>query len=143
MTNRTVVLFAALALGSLALPGDASLRETVIEDDLSVVRRAVQETPKAEADRDEPPAVRKGGKPQWLRVRVTERHGKRVRVNLPLSLVRVVGDWPIDFGCGGGRYDDSPRRCKLKISEVLEALDAGQTLVEVDDDGTKVRIWIE
>jgi hypothetical protein len=134
MTKRSVVLFAALALAP-------SVRASG-EDDLSVVRRAVQETPRTDADRDEPPAVRKGGKPMWLRVRVAERGGKRVRVNLPLSLVRAVGDWPIDFGCGG-RYGDSPRRCKLKIGDVLEALDAGQSIVEVDDDGTKVRIWIE
>lgn len=141
MTKRSVVLFGALALGSASLLGDPSLHASG-EDDLAVVKRAVQETPRAEADRDESPAIRKGGKPQWLRVRIAERNGKRVRVNLPLSLVRAVSDWPIDFGCGS-RYDDSPRRCKLKIGEVLEALDAGQSLVEVDDDGTKVRIWIE
>src|SRR5262245_62257991 len=124
MTKRSLAVFGVLALGSITLLGDRGVRASALDDDLTVVKRATQETPRAEIDRDEPPAARKGQKPQWLRVRISERNGKRVRVNLPLSLVRAVGDWPIDFGCGS-RYDDTPRRCKLRINEVLQALDAG------------------
>lgn len=137
--KRKAVLAFGLVLWAGLLVGDQSAGAG--EDDLTVVKRAVaQAAPTPQALPDDRPVARSGSKPQWLRVRVTERSGKRVRVNLPLALVRAVGDWPIDFGCG---WEGERRRCKLRISEVLEALDAGQSLVEVDDEGTTVRIWVE
>jgi hypothetical protein len=136
-----LVLWAGLLVGD-----PATSRAQDLQDDLSVVKRAVAQAaatpaPTPPALQEDRPAPRtSGSKPQWLRVRVTERGGKRVRINLPLTLVRAVGDWPIDFGCGSWER----RRCKLRVSEVLDALDAGQSLVEVDDDdGTTVRVWIE
>lgn len=140
--KRTNVLACGLLIVAALVAGDRGVRAEGSEDDLTVVKRAVQQgiatTPQALPD--ERPTLRPGAKPLWLRVRVTERNGKRVRVNLPLALVRAVGDWPIDFGCG---WDGERRRCKLRISQVLEALDAGQSLVEVDDEGATVRIWVE
>jgi len=140
--KRTTVLALGVLLWAGLLVGDQAARAGGNEDDLTVVKRAVAQAsmPTAQARADDRPAARTGAKPQWLRVRITERGGKRVRVNLPLAVVRAVGDWPIDFGCG---WDGERRRCKLRLSEVLEALDAGQSLVEVDDDGTTVRIWVE
>ena len=141
MKKTTVLAFGFVALCALLLVGDQRVRAGVNDDDLTVVKRAVEQgSPAPQALQDEKPAPRSGAKPQWLRVRVTERNGKKVRVNLPLALVRAIGDWPLDFGCG---FDGERRRCKIRLSEVLEALDAGQNLVEVDDDGTTVRIWVE
>ena len=142
MKKTTVLAFGAIALAALLPVGDQSARAGVIDDDLTVVKRAVEQaaTPTPQAAPEEKAAPRSGAKPQWLRVRVTERNGKKVRVNLPLALVRAVSDWPLDFGCG---WDGERRRCKIRLSEVLDALDAGQSLVEVDDDGTTVRIWVE
>lgn len=142
MKKTTVLAFGAVALGALLLVGDQNVRAGVVDDDLTVVKRAVGQaaTPTPQAAPEEKAAPQSGAKPQWLRVRVTERNGKKVRVNLPLALVRAVGDWPLDFGCG---WDGERRRCKIRLSEVLEALDAGQSLVEVDDEGTTVRIWVE
>lgn len=142
MKRSKVLTLAVAVLGAGVLAGDQGARAGMLDDDLTVVKRAVAQeaTPTPQALQDEKPAPRSGAKPQWLRVRVTERSGKRVRVNLPLALVRAVGDWPIDFGCG---RDGERRRCKIRLSEVLDALDAGQSLVEVDDDGTTVRIWVE
>jgi hypothetical protein len=142
MNRKTVAVLAVLLCAGM-LVGDQAVRAGVSEDDLTVVKRAVAQattpTPQLPPD-DRPAPARSGGKPQWLRVRISERGGKRVRVNLPLAVVRALGDWPIDFGCG---WEGERRRCKLRLSEVLEALDAGQSLVEVDDDGTTVRIWVE
>ena len=62
-------------------------------------------------------------------------------VNLPLALVRAFGDTPFDWRCGG---DEHPaRRCSIKVADVLEALEAGQELVEVDDENSIVKIWVE
>jgi hypothetical protein len=142
MKRASLAAVAAVALGAGVLVGDRSVRAGVIEDDLAVVKRAVaQATPATpQAEPDEKPPLRAGAKPVWLRVRVTERGGKRVRMNVPLALVRALGDWPIDLGCD--RHGE--RRCTLRVGDVLKALDAGQSLVEVDDDdGTRVRIWVE
>ena len=136
------------------------------EDDLAVVKRAVArnearqevrpappaEAPAArerdaEADRDRPEARRPrrtGAEPQWLKVRVTEKGSKRARVtiNLPLALVRAVGDdFPLDFG--DRRWPMRDRERVVRLGEVLAMLDAGQPLVEIDDDEAFVKVWVE
>jgi hypothetical protein len=143
-----VTMGVAMAAG----PGGAQ------EDDLAVVKRAVtgekvaQVAPDAPPPRsvtgDEParaarPARGAGKEPTWLKVRVTEKgsNRKKVTVNLPLALVRAVGNgWPrIDFACGEERH----ARCEVRISEMLAALEAGQDLVEIDDEDQMVRVWVE
>jgi hypothetical protein len=105
------------------------------DDDLTVVRRAVQNRVTAA-----PVGVRGGAR--WFRVRIEERDGGKVRVNLPLPFVRALGGqadtWPGGFRCAraGGP-------CRLRPSEVLGALDAGQELVRIDDEEASVRIWID
>jgi hypothetical protein len=140
-----LVLWAGLLVGD-----QAAIRAGEPDDDLAVVKRAVAQTtttpvpPPSALQDDERPRARSGAKPQWLRVRVTENNGKRVRINVPLQLVRAVGDWPIDLCRDWDRWERDRQRCKLRLSDVLDALDAGQSLVEVDEEGgAKVRIWIE
>jgi hypothetical protein len=139
---------AALALlAALGAPAGADRAD----DDLQAVRRAVaasagtQARPPAEepqVTRDEArPAPRKG-EPQWFRVRIVERAGRRakVQVNLPLALVRSFGDdWPL----GIDRRGDHEHRHGPTLGEVLRALDSGQSLVEIEDDETTVRVWVE
>ena len=130
----------ALVLGAGLAGGD---------EDLAVVKRAV-----AVARSSQAPAPRKDGKPepQWLRVRVLERDAKgethkRVSVNLPLALVRVIDDVPIDLchhaHARKGETGQVERRCELKVADVLAALEAGQELVEVEADDATVKVWVE
>ena len=129
------------------------------EDDLAVVKRAVSAQSAVAAPPDTPGGTRvegaepsreaarprrtSGKEPTWLKVRITEKgtSRKKVTVNLPLALVRAVGDdWPrIDFDCGDNRH----ARCGIKISEILATLEAGQELVEIDDEDQLVRVWVE
>ena len=138
-------LFAGLLLATFVAPAAADRAE----DDLQLVRKAVasstrvaQANPPAEAPpapAEAKPAPRKG-EPQWFRVRIVEKAGKRARVsiNLPLGIVRSLGDeWPIT-GHGVCRKDRCPT-----VGEVLRALDSGQSLVEIEDDETTVRVWVE
>ncbi len=122
---RTRMAIAALAV-SLAVPVGAA------DDDLTVVKRAVQ---------DQQGARSAGTRARWFRVRIEERDGGKVKVNLPLPFVRALGaktdSWP-GFRCGPGGGT-----CKRKLSDVLGALDAGQEFVTIDDDEASVRIWID
>jgi len=140
--KRIACVAAGIAATALALGGMARAASQDTPDDLTVVKRAVAQAPAPAAPAKAAPAPR-SGKPQWLKVRVLDKGSKkgRVTVNLPLALVRAFGDAPLDWRCGG---DDNPsRRCSIKVSEVLEALEAGQELVEVDDEDHIVKIWVE
>ena len=135
------------ALAATLLVGATLIPET--EDDLTVVRRALgaktvqaapETTPKAAA----PPARKAEKAPQWLRVRVVEKTSKnaKVSINLPLALVRALGEeCPLDwcrtrFAKGGA--------CRpIRLSEMLEALDSGRELVEIEDENATIRVWVE
>ena len=65
------------------------------------------------------PLPRAGREPQWFKVRIVERATgrKKVTINLPLSLVRALGDDTIDWGC---RDDGDRRHCNtVRLSEVF------------------------
>ncbi len=137
------ILFAAILFVALAAPAAADRAE----DDLQVVRKAVASSSRVTPTRlpaEEPPAEAKPaprkGEPQWFHVRVVAKAGKhaRVSVDLPLGIARWLGDdWPIarDGHC---RKDHCPT-----LGEILRALDSGQSLVEIDNDETTVRVWVE
>ena len=140
------ILLAPLAVvAALAAPAAADRAE----DDLQLVKKAVgssqvaQARPPAEepwpSRADAAPPRRSG--PTWFRVRIVEKGNKRARVsvNLPLGLVRSLGDeWPIAER-GRCRQDG---HCPT-LGEVLRALDSGQSLVEIEDDEATVRVWVE
>lgn len=128
------------------------------EDDLALVKKAVAARPAAPAttpmvvaqegagqkgdpqEREATRPARKGKEPQWLRLRVAERGGKKVSVNLPLALVRAIGeDWPIELHCNRPWKE----RTRLRLGDVLRALDSGQDLVQVDEEDATVRVWVE
>jgi hypothetical protein len=149
-------LFVAVLLTALAAP----LAADRAEDDLQLVKKAVASSPAAAArpPAEEPPAASAEAKPQprqgepaWFRVRIVEKAGKsgtagtardkgaRVSVSLPLGLVRSLGDeWPIGQP-GHCRHD---HHCPT-LGEILRALDSGQSLVDIEDDETAVRVWVE
>lgn len=122
------------ALLALLIP--AGLQAATPEDDLAVVKRAVDERPSVPSEAER----RSGKQPQWLRVRIEDKGKRRgrVSVNLPLSLVRALDD---KSGLAAEWRDRSGQR--LKLSEVLRALDNGQSLVEIEDQDAHIRVWVE
>jgi hypothetical protein len=104
------------------------------EDDLAVVKRAVEKEEGAPA-----PQARRPDQGRWFRVRIEEKGGSKVKINLPLGLVRELDDHvPFDWRCGrrhGG--------CRFRLSEVLDQLDSGQDLVEIKDADSTVRVWVD
>ena len=120
------VLMAAAAAQAQPAEGGA-------EDDLAVVKRAVEKEDAAPA-----PQARRA-EARWFRVRIEERDGTKVKINLPLGLVRVLDDQvPFDWNCGRKHHE-----CRFRLSEVLDQLDSGQDLVEIKDASATVRIWVD
>lgn len=136
-------LFAGILVAALAAPAAADRAE----DDLQVVRKAVATSSRVAQARppaEEPPAEAKPapskGEPRWFRVRIVEKAGKhaRVSINLPLGLARALGDdWPMS------PHGQCHREHCPTLGEVLRALDSGQSLVEIEDDETTVRVWVD
>jgi hypothetical protein len=105
------------------------------DDDLAVVKRALTV---------EPSAQEQGGSrnPKWLRVRIEEKgkpHSK-VSVNLPLGIVRALDD---DISFGWHCHRTAGEKCKIKLSEILKSLEAGQQIVEIDSEEETVKVWID
>jgi len=136
---------AGVLAGSVLLAGTEGAKE----DDLALVKRAVASNPvasapaRAEAEvKPAPRAAARGREPQWFKIRVVEKGTRKakVTVNLPLAVAKALGDdVPFDWPCGV----DARVHSRIKLSEVLAALESGQDLVQVDDDDSEVRIWVE
>jgi len=171
---RTIAV--GVALGAAVAAMGTVLAKTA-EDDLAVVKRAVarqgesgsssrqvnigetrtvQATPPSVEAEPEPRIERRRALSsrdlRWFKVRVTEKGAKRARVNvnLPIALVRALGDdFPIDIGrhMRGDRWRDGDRRDRrervIHLGDILATLEAGQSLVEIDDDDATVRVWVE
>ena len=125
--------FVACALMGAAVSQAQPATDTA-ENDLAVVKRAVERDEGAPA-----PQARRPDQGRWFRVRIEEKGGSRVRINLPLGLVRDLDDHvPLDWNCGRRRHE-----CRVRLSEVLAQLDSGQDLVEIKDADSTVRIWVD
>jgi hypothetical protein len=114
------------------------------DDDLEVVRRAV--TRKASAEQGEPSldARARSRDARWFKVRIVNKQTGREKVSmsLPLGLVEMVGEWPLD-DCHGWRHGRCRDHFRRTLSETLAALRSGRDLVQIDDDDTSVRVWVE
>ena len=128
-----VAAFIACTLMGAAV-AHAQPAQGAADDDLAVVKRAVEREEPAPAPEVQP---RRTEKLRWFRVRIEERKGARVKVNVPLALVRELPD-DLDWGCGRRH-----RACGRRLSEVLALLDAGEDLVEIKDADATVRIWVD
>jgi hypothetical protein len=136
----------AAALAALAFPAGAAERD----DDLALVKRAVARneasqvaTPPAELTPPAPPA-RASRAPRWLKVRIAPESGggEKVSVNVPLALVRLVGDVDVDLGCEDERERER-EACRVSVLDLLDGLKPGQNLVEIEGGDATIRVWVE
>jgi hypothetical protein len=116
---RTTTMAVAVLCGSWAVAAHAA------DDDLTVVKRAVQRPEEAR-----PMAARGGAR--WFRVRVDKRAGGKVRVNLPLPFTRALSGAETEL-----------RPLGFRLSEALGALGAGQEFVTIEGQDASVRVWID
>jgi hypothetical protein len=101
-----------------------------VDDDLAVVKKAVR----APAPTSAPVRKTVARDARWLKVRILEHGGRsRINVKLPLAAVRAVGgDLPVEV-----------KGERLRLSEILDTLDSGEPLVEINSEGSQIRVWIE
>lgn len=89
-----------------------------------------------------PPEERKELKDMMLRVTVDSAQGDKVRVNLPMALVRVA----LDIGMEMPQINGNPALKQIDLAQILKLVEQGAVgnLVEVESaDGDTVRIFVE
>jgi hypothetical protein len=76
-------------------------------------------------------------------VRIEERGAKRakVSVNVPLELVKALDDDGEELPMLHGHTDGKGKSIRLR--DVLRALHTGQDIVQIEDEESVIRIWVE
>lgn len=103
-------------------------------------KKAVAAAPSREAE------VKPGPRAQWLRVQVLEgdkeHRQQKVSVRVPVAVLRLLGrEASVDLSELGVKVEGAPK--KIAIAELLDAIEPGTTLVEVDDAASHVKVWVE
>ncbi len=129
MKKTAIAIIAILSAAVLAAPAAAARK-----NDFKVIQAAVKSGAKAET-----PEVRE---PRWFKVLIKD-HGSdeaALRITLPVALVEVV---LASSDCRRFKVDES--RGEIDLKAVWAALKkAGpMALVEIEDDGAVIRVWLE
>jgi len=127
MKRTAIAILVLFALGAAAGPALAGSRS-----DFKVIQNAVKQSP----------GVETGGELKWLKVLIQDsRSGEAaVKITLPIALIEIV------LASSDGRHfkvhDDD---CEIDLKAVWAALKkAGPlALVEINDDGALIKVWLE
>jgi sugar phosphate isomerase/epimerase len=127
MKKTTLIILALFCLGALAAPAVASNRQ-----DFKVIQNAVKQAPAAESGREV----------KWFKVLITDSRSSqaKVKITLPVALIEAI------LACTDGKHfkvDDG--ECDIDLKAVWSALKkAGPlALVEIEDDGAVIKVWLE
>jgi sugar phosphate isomerase/epimerase len=127
MKKTTLIILALFCLGALAAPAVASNRQ-----DFKVIQNAVKQAPAAESGREV----------KWFKILITDSRSSqaKVKITLPVALIEAI------LACTDGKHfkvDDG--ECDIDLKAVWSALKkAGPlALVEIEDDGAVIKVWLE
>jgi len=106
------------------------------DKDFKVIQRAVKQDPGAERERGG------RGEARWLKIVIQDSRSDpaKVKITLPVALIEAV------LACADGRrfkVDDGD--CEIDLKAVWKALKkAGPlALVEIEDGGAVIKVWLE
>ena len=123
-----LIILAVFGFGSAAAPAFAVTHDK----DFKVIQRAVNQGP----------APATSGEVKWLKVLVSDSGSSeaKVKITLPIALIEAV------LACTDGKHfkvDDGD--CEIDLKAVWAALKkAGpMALVEIEDDGAVIKVWLE
>jgi hypothetical protein len=126
--TATLIILAAFGFGLAAMPAPAASHDK----DFKVIQRAV--------NHGSAPAT--SGEVRWLKVLIQDSKSSeaKVKITLPVALIEAV------LACGDGKHfkvDDGD--CEIDLKAVWAALKkAGPlALVEIEDDGAVIKVWLE
>jgi sugar phosphate isomerase/epimerase len=127
MKKTTLIILAVLGIGLVAAPAVAANH-----NDFKIIQKAVKQNP----------AYEEGKEVKWFKVLITDgkTNDAKVKVTLPIALVEVL------INCTDSRHfkiDDGD--CDIDLKAVWAALkQAGpMALVEIEDDGAIIKVWLE
>jgi hypothetical protein len=127
MKKMTFLILAVFALGIFAAPAMAANR-----NDFKVIQNAVKQAPAAET----------GKEVKWFKVLIQDSKSSeaKVKITLPIALIEAV------LACTDGKHfkvDDG--NCDIDLKAIWAALkQAGPlALVEIEDDGAIIKVWLE
>jgi len=129
-TRTALIILAAFSLGLTAGPAWTASKDK----DFKIIQRAVNQGPA--------PAVETRGEVKWLKVLISDDNSReaRVKLTLPVALIEVL------ISCTDSRHfkvDEGD--CEIDLKAVWAALKkAGPlALVEIEDDGAIIKVWLE
>jgi hypothetical protein len=86
-------------------------------------------------------------RPEWLRVEVQkggkDHQEKTVSIRLPLAVLRLLGkEASVDLTQFGVHTSNEVPK-KVPVADLLDALESGSTIVEVNEADSHVKVWVE
>lgn len=129
MKRTAFAIIVILAVIVLAAPAAAASR-----NDFKVIQSAVKNSPKAEAA--------EGREVRWFKVLITDGRvaEPQIRITLPVALIELI---LASSDSRHFRVDDE--HCDIDLKAVWAALKAAgpMALVQIEDDGAIIKVWLE
>jgi hypothetical protein len=127
MKKTTLIILAVLGISLVAAPAIAANH-----DDFKVIQKAVKQNP----------AYEEGKEVKWFKVLITDgkTNDAKVKVTLPIALVEVL------INCTDSRHfkiDDGDRDINLKAVWAALKQAGPMALIEIQDDGAVIKVWLE
>jgi hypothetical protein len=132
MKKTTIVILALFAIIALAAPAVAANR-----NDFKIIQSAVKKSPN--------PEYVEGREVRWFKVLITDSKSSeaKVKLTLPVALIELI------LSCDDTRHvkinDDKYGRCEVDLKALwTELKKAGpMSIIEIEDEGAVVKIWLE
>ncbi|MGZ5468878.1 MAG: hypothetical protein ACXW2H_07040 [Candidatus Aminicenantales bacterium] len=132
MKKTTIVILALFAIIALAAPAVAANR-----NDFKVIQSAVKKSPN--------PEYVEGREVRWFKVLITDSKSSeaKVKLTLPVALIELI------LSCDDTRHvkinDDKYGRCEVDLKALwTELKKAGpMSIIEIEDEGAVVKVWLE
>ncbi|MGZ5439842.1 MAG: hypothetical protein ACXWFJ_08325 [Candidatus Aminicenantales bacterium] len=132
MKKTTIVILALFAIIALAAPAVAAHR-----NDFKVIQSAVKKSPN--------PEYVEGREVRWFKVLITDSKSSeaKVKLTLPVALIELI------LSCDDTRHvkinDDKYGRCEVDLKALwTELKKAGpMSIIEIEDEGAVVKVWLE
>jgi hypothetical protein len=132
MKKILIIILALFTLGALAAPAAASNR-----NDFKIIQAAVKKSPN--------PEYVEGREVKWFKVLITDSKSSeaKLKLTLPVALIELI------LSCDDTRHvrinDDKRGRCEIDLKALwTELKKAGpMSIIEIEDDGAVVKVWLE